>query len=355
MNSNTDTGRRTLIPPSILDHANLLYSITQASPRQAHWPAATLIDWLAVIRKLVSVFLLAAGAALLAQPPATPTERAAPRGAIDGRLTWFDRQGKQVGAIGERGVYRTLTISPDGKRVAAERTDSQTQNRDIWLVDATTGATTRFTSDPGWDAFPTWSPDGSQIVFTSNRSGVYDLYRKSSTGSGTEELLYQSTEGKGPNSWSPDGKFLIYYSLGQPTHLRLLAVDGAADRKPVPLIDPQFSSVTGRFSPDGRWFAYSSNESGKNEISVRPFDAATGSAGNPVIVTSGGGGTPLWSGDGKELFYLAPGGMATAVEVQAGATFQASAPKPLFKVPAGLLFWDVSPDGTRFLMPVPAN
>ena len=284
-----------------------------------------------------------------AQQPAQPSERAAPRGAIEGRLTWFDRQGKALGAIGESGLYRTLSISPDGKRVAVERTDPQTQNRDIWLLDARSGATTRFTSDPGWDAFPTWSPDGSRIVFTSNRGGVYDLYRKASSGAGDEELLYQSSEGKGPNSWSPDGKFLIYYSLGQPTHLKLLAVAGLPDRKPMPLVDPQFSSVTGRFSPDGRWIAYSSNESGKNEISVRPFDAATGSAGSPVIVTSGGGRTPLWRGDGKELFYIGPDGMATALEFHAGT------PKPLFRVPAGLLFWDVSPDGKRFLMPVPGS
>jgi eukaryotic-like serine/threonine-protein kinase len=307
-----------------------------------------------VIRKLVAGSLLTAVAALFGQPPAAPAERAGARGAIDGRLTWFDRQGKAVGTVGEAGVYRTLAISPDGKRVAVERTDPQTQNKDIWLVDAASGATTRFTSDPGWDAFPIWSPDSSRIIFTSNRgSGVYDLYRKASSGAGNEELLYQSSEGKGPNSWSPDGKFLIYYSLGQPTHLRLLAADGPADRKPAPLVDPQFSSVTGRFSPDGRWIAYSSNESGKNEISVRSFDAATGSAGSPVIVTSGGGRTPLWRGDGKELFYIGPDGMATALEVKAGATFQVGAPKPLFKVPAGLLFWDVAPDGARFLMPVP--
>jgi eukaryotic-like serine/threonine-protein kinase len=304
-------------------------------------------------RNLFSLLLLCLAAH--AQQPAAPSERAAPRGAIDGRLTWFDREGKAVGTIGDPGVYRTLAISPDGKRVAVERTDPQTQNRDIWLLDAVSGATTRFTSDPGWDAFPTWSPDGSRIVFTSNRGGgVYDLYRKSSSGVGNEEVLYQSSEGKGPNSWSPDGKFLIYYSLGQPTHLRLLAVDGAPDRKPVPLVDAQFSSVTGRFSPDGRWIAYSSNESGKNEISVRSFDAATGTAGSPVVVTSGGGRTPLWRGDGKELFYIGPDGMATAVEVKAGATFQTGAPKPLFKVPEGLLFWDVAPNG-HFLMPVPGS
>ena len=277
---------------------------------------------------------------------------------MQGRLTWFDRQGKVVGTVGEPGLYRTLTISPDGKRVAFERStpvenQPTTQNRDIWLFDAATGTTTRFTSDPGWEAFPTWSPDGSRIIFTSNRSGVYDLYQKASNGTGTEELLYQSSEGKGPTSWSPDGKFLIYYSLGQPTHLRVLALAGPADRKPTVPVDPQFSSITGRFSPDGRWIIYSSNESGKNEVSVRPFDAATGSVGDSVIVTSGGGRVPLWRGDGKEVFYLTPDGMAMAMEVKTGAAFQGGVPKPLFKVPQGVVFWDVSPDGARFLMPVP--
>ena len=308
-----------------------------------------------MIRALVSTCLFAAVATLFAQPPARPSERAAPRGAINGRLTWFDRQGNKVGTIGEPGMYRTLTISPDGKRVAVERTDPQTQNKDIWLVDAASGAATRFTTDPGWDAFPTWSPDGSRIIFTSNRSGVYDLYQKASSGAGDETLFYQSKEGKGPNSWSPDGRFLIYYSLGQPIRLKLLSIDGAPDRQPTLLVDPKFTSVTGRFSPDGRWIAYSSNESGTNEVSVRPFDVATGTAGNPVIVTSGGGRTPLWRGDGKELFYMTADGTATAVEVKAGVSFHAGDPKALFKTPSGLLFWDVSPDGKRFLIPVPGN
>ena len=298
-------------------------------------------------RKILPIALLMAFIAAAQQP--------APRGAVEGRLTWFDRQGKKAGTLGEPGLYRTLTISPDGKRVAVERTDPQTQNRDIWLLEVSSGAATRFTSDPGWEAFPTWSRDGSRIIFTSNRSGVFDLYQKASSGAGSEDLLYRSTEGKGPTGWSPDGMFLIYYSLGQPTHLRLLTVNGPADRAPVPIVDPKFSSITGRFSPDGRWIAYTSNESGANEVSGRSFDAATGSVGKPVTLTNGGGRTPVWRGDGKEIFYMTPDGTATALEVNTAAGFQAGTAKALFKTPPGVLFWDVSPDGTRFLMPAPVE
>jgi Tol biopolymer transport system component len=276
-----------------------------------------------------------------------------PRGGVEGRLTWFDRQGKVLGTAGEPGLYRTLTISPDGKRVAVERADSRTQNRDIWLVEAATGAMTRFTSDPGWDAFPTWSPDGTRIIFTSNRSGVYDLYEKPADGAANETLIYHSNEGKGPTSWSPDGKSLLYYSLGQPTHVRLLSIAGPADRQPVPVVDARFTSITARFSADGQWILYTSNESGKNEISVRSFDTATGALGDAITMTTGGGRTPLWRRDGNEIFYLTPDGMVMAVEVNATKPFQAGVPKPLFQAPSGVLFWDVSADGKRFLLPVP--
>jgi Tol biopolymer transport system component len=281
-----------------------------------------------------------------------PSGKAAPQGGVQGRLTWFDRQGKVVATSGEPGLYRTLTISPDGKRIAFERADPETQNRDIWLLDIAGGKTTRFTSDPGWEAFPTWSPDGSRIIFTSNRSGQFDLYQKASNGSGVEELFYKSSDGKGLTCWSPDGRYLLYYSLGQPTHVKLLAASGPSDRAPVPVVDPQFNSITARFSPDGRWIIYNSNESGKNEVSVRPFDPAKGTSGAPVVLTNGGGRTPLWRGDGKEIFYLGPDGMVTAMEVNAATGFKAGKPRPLFKAPEGVSFWDVTPDGARFLMPV---
>lgn len=316
------------------------------------------------MRKIVMIAAVASGAAIVllkahAQQPAgqagkaAPSGKAAPKGGVEGQLTWLDRQGKIVGTVGEPGLYRTLTISPDGKQVSFERNDPTTQNRDIWLLDFARGTATRFTSDPGWEAFPTWSPDGSRIVFTSNRSGVYDLYQKPSDSSKEEELLYKSTEGKGPTSWSPNGRYLLYYSLGQPTHVRLLAVSGPADRQPVPLVNSQFTSITARFSPDGRWIAYTSSESGQNELAVRPFDSATGSAGMPIFLTKDGGRTPLWRGDGKEIFYMNQDGMAMGLEVSTTAAgMKAGTPKPLFQVPSGVVFWDVSHDGTRFLMPV---
>jgi eukaryotic-like serine/threonine-protein kinase len=288
----------------------------------------------------------------LAYAQVPPAGREGPaRGAVEGHLTWFDRQGNRVGTVGEAGVYRTLSLSRDGKRVAAERTEPGTQNRDIWVFDTAGGTGTRLTTDPAWDAFPVWSPDGSRIVFTSNRGGTFDLYQKAANGGGNEELFYKSGEGKGPNDWSPDGKYLVYYSIGQPTHLRLLAVNGPPERPATPVVDNQFSSITGRFSPDGRWILYGSNESGKTEVSVRPFDSATGAIGNAVVITADGGRYPLWRGDGKEIYYMNGDGMVMAMEVTPGKTFGKGPPKPLFQAPAGVLFWDVAPDGQRFLMP----
>src|SRR5262249_3016244 len=159
-------------------------------------------------------------------------------------------------------------------------------------------------------------------IFTSNRGGVYDLYEEAVRGTADEKLFYQSTDGKGPTGWSADGKFLVYYSLGQPTHVRLLAVDGPASRQPIPVVDPQFTRVSARFSPDGLWIAYASNESGSNEVSVRSFDSAKGTIGAPVVITHSGGRAPLWRGDSKEIFYITGDGMATAAEVQPGAAFQ---------------------------------
>jgi len=288
------------------------------------------------------------------------------RGIMQGQLTWFDREGKALGTVGEIGSYRTLALSPDGKRVAFDRADPQNPStRNIWIYEFERGVTTRFTFSTGWDTNPVWSPDGSRIAFDSNRDGAFDLYQKISNLAGDDELLYRSSEAKAPSGWSPDGRFLLYFLPLPPSRVSLLPVSGGeADRKAVLLTHSEFNEAAARFSPDGRWIAYSSNESGRDEVYVRPFDAAsvTGSSSAGATTVTGkwmaskdGGTTPLWRRDGKELFYLSLDGSAMAVDVNTSGVFQAGIPKALFKVPPGELYWDVSSDGRRFLMAAPTR
>ena len=286
-------------------------------------------------------------------------------GEIRGELAWVDREGKALGTFGDPGFYRSLALSPDGKRVALERVDFQNSNiRNIWLYEFARDVTTRFTFDSGWDSNPVWSPDGSRIAFGSMRGGRFDLYEKNSNLGGEDELLLKSGEDKLPSSWSPDGRSLLYNNPLPPNYIWLLPLGGGgADRKPVPIEHSEFSQGFGRFSPDGRWIAYRSDESGRNEIYVRPFDASSATGTSPAngapatgkwMVSKDGGISPLWRRDGKELFYLGLDGNAMAVEVDTSGAFRAGIPKALFKVPLGLQFWEVSPDGKRFLMPSPS-
>jgi eukaryotic-like serine/threonine-protein kinase len=285
------------------------------------------------------------------------------RGNIQGQLTWFDRQGKPLVAVGDPGVFRTLALSPDGKRIAFERADPQNPaNRNIWLYDFARGVTTRFTFDSGWDSYPAWSPDGSRIAFASYRGDFFNLYQKASNLAGEDELLFKPASHKAPTSWSPDGRFLLFFNPVPPSRLWVLPLAGsAADRKPVLIEHSDFSEAVPRFSPDGRWIAYSSDESGKDQIYVRPFDASameSSSGGAPLtgkwMVSKDGGSAPVWSHDGKELFFMGLDANLTAVDVSTTGVFQAGVPKPLFKVPAGVIFFDVSSDGKRFLMAAPS-
>jgi eukaryotic-like serine/threonine-protein kinase len=288
-----------------------------------------------------------------------------PEAIVQGQLTWFDRQGKTLGGLGDPGLYRSLAISPDGKRVAFERVDPQTGGRNIWLYELARGVATRFTFDPVWDSDPVWSPDGSRIAFAALRGGPTDLYVKATNLSGQDELLFKSDDYKAPISWSPDGKFLLYESgtTEATSHVWALPLKGGpGDRKPVALVADNFAEASSRLSPNGRWIAYQSNESGRDEIYVQAFAISSAAGAPPAVgtptgkwqVSKGGGISPLWRRDGKELFYLSPDGMAMAVEVSGSGGFQAGVPKTLFKVPSGVVYWDVTSDGKRFLMPAPS-
>ena len=192
------------------------------------------------------------------------------------QATWFDRSGKEVGRLGgpEEASAADPSISRDGRQLAFWR--NQTGRADIWLFDLMRGASTRLTFEEGNKYGPIWSPDGARIAFQSDPKGVFDLYSKSATGTGTEELLLTTPQSKTPTDWSPDGRFLLYRSGDSASGYDLwaLPVSGeAGKRKPFPVIQTNFEESDGQFSPDGKWIAYQSDESGRFEIYLQPFAA----------------------------------------------------------------------------------
>jgi serine/threonine protein kinase/Tol biopolymer transport system component len=273
------------------------------------------------------------------------------------QLVWFDRGGKQLGFVGQAGIQSTVTLSPDAKRVALVRDDPQTGNRDIWLVELARGTSLRLTSDEAWDRYPIWSPDGSRIVFATGRAGVDNLYHKPSSGTGSEEVLFQSMHGKYPIHWSADGRFIVYQVVDPKTFTDIWVLPLTGERQPFPFLQTEFSEEHPQFSPDGRWLAYTSNESGRPEIYVQSFPPS----GGKWQVSTHGGAHPRWRGDGQELFYLdLRGKKLLAVAVKGDThTFEADVPVALFDINvgryipgllAGMYQYDVTADGQRFLV-----
>ncbi len=271
-------------------------------------------------------------------------------GAAGSQLIWFDRTGKQIGALGDSRAYADLELSPDQKRASVSTLSRA--GADIWLYDVTRGLPTRFTFGPGLAFISIWSPDGSRIVFNSTRKGHLDLYQKASSGAGTEEVLVEDNLVKYPLSWSPDGRFILYSSAGSQTGIDLFVLPLTGDRKPFPFLQTQFNEGQGQFSPDGRWVAYASDEAGKFEIYVAPFPGP----GGKWQISTAGGSFPRWRRDGTEIFYLAPDTTLMAAGVNGkGSTFQVGAVMPLFKtrVTGPRYEYGVSADGQRFLINTP--
>ncbi|MFN2386020.1 MAG: protein kinase, partial [Thermoanaerobaculia bacterium] len=269
------------------------------------------------------------------------------------QMVWLDRGGREVGTLGAPSDQANPRISPDGTRVALDIMDHQTGNMDLWIYPSSGGVATRITSDAAIDAVPLWSPDGNRLAFMSIRGGHPDVYQRSSGGEGTEDVLVKSERAKYTSDWSPDGKNLLYRVVDATSNLELWSVPIGGAGKPAPFLKSPFGVSHGQFSPDGRWVAYASNESGRWEIFVAPFP---GPGGN-WRVTSAGGTEPRWRRDGKELFYLAPDGKLMAVAVKPGPSFEAGIPTVLFqtrrRVPVSatdLYSYDASPDGQRFLV-----
>jgi len=264
------------------------------------------------------------------------------------QLTWFDRTGKELEAIGPPGAYIRVSLSPDDKQAAFENLTSE-GHRDIWITDLARATPSQFTFDPAYDRNAVWSPDASRIVFSSNREGTFNLYLKPASGAGGEELLLKTDMFKRPTDWSRDGQFILYETQEQKTGWDLWVLPLFGDRKPFPFVQTEAQELNGHFSPDGHWIAYTSNEAGgTNQVYVRGFPA-----GGKWQISRDGGQQPRWSRDGKELFYVSADTKLMVVPVKADPSkFEPGVPRVLFDMHTRINLdnFDVSGDGQKFLI-----
>ncbi len=270
---------------------------------------------------------------------------------LPSRLLWRDRQGREIGSVSEPAYYRSIRLSPDGRRISVVLLDPKTQDGDIWLLGSEGTSADRFTFQPGPYNGQAWSPDGRRIAF----SHLGSLGVKSSSGEGAEEKLLESSSIKQVTDWSPDGRSILYADLSGENGDDLVTLSPSGDRKPKPFLATPFNEFAGRFSFDGKWIAYASDESGRSEVYVRPFPGP----GSAVRVSTGGGGSPRWRRDGKEIYYIAADEKLMAAKVQAGSEFRVENVQPLFEARAlndpilSESEYDVAPDGGRFLINTP--
>jgi Tol biopolymer transport system component len=281
------------------------------------------------------------------------------------QLMWVDRTGRALNPVGERGEYADVELSPDGRQSAVSVLDRSQMSTlggvssDVWLVDLTRGARTRLTSDPASDVIGVWSPDGTELVFASQRGRAQNLYRRHANGAGSEEIVVQDDFIKMPVSWSADGKYIVYYrtrNLGRgdasiPAEDRGYWAIPASGGKPFRVLASPFISAAAQLSHDGRWLAYVSTESGRSEVYVTPFPGP----GGKTLVSTAGGTLPRWKRDGTEIFYrtLPPDTRLMSAPLSvSGATLEVGTAQPLFSAVLSPFryAYDVSADGTRFLL-----
>jgi Tol biopolymer transport system component len=267
------------------------------------------------------------------------------------QLVWFDQSGKRLEKVGSSGSIFDFSLSPDEKRVVFRRVDPQTRNNDLWILDLFRQTESRFTFHSEVDDDPVWSADGNTIYFDSNPDGVPNLHQKIASGAGKEELLLKAAIGNWPLDCSSDARYLLYQYDDLKTKEDLWILPLGGDKKPFPYAHTDASEYSGHFSPDVRWIAYSSNESGKYEVYVQAFPLTQGK----WQVSTAGGAAPSWSKDGKEIFYLSPDKKLMAVDVKGtGTSFEQGIPKPLFDTDIDNYVaadrYVVSRDGTRILI-----
>jgi Tol biopolymer transport system component len=269
------------------------------------------------------------------------------------QLVWVDRNGRQLSLVGTPGYFRWLTLSPNGTQVVLERHEPQKVGNDIWSFDLLRETSDRLTSDASANYYPHWSPDGKHIAFGSNRERFGAIWQKGVNSSNDKEELVFKEEARTIflHDWSNDGKYIVYWKIGEKTAGDLWLLPLFGDRQSKPYLATQFAESWGKVSPDGRWLVYQSNESGRPEIYVQSFPEP----GQKVIVSKGGGTLPRWRRDGRELYYVAPDDKLMAVPVEPGANISVGTPVALFEVGSygrrnNRYVYDVSADGQRVLL-----
>ena len=264
------------------------------------------------------------------------------------RLVWVDRQGKELGTLGQPALMKTLRISPAGNRVAVDIGDTRPGTSDLWVFDLASGASTRLNSGDVDEVAPVWTPDGTRLAFRSDQKGPPDIHEMVVASPGSERPLLEQPGVQQPEDVSADGRVLVYLNdVATTADIWLLPLDG--ERKPRPWLRTPFNERSPRFSPDGRWIAYESDESGTREVYV----ALTDGGGEKKRLSPGGGRQPRWRRDGKEIFYIAPDDSIVATPVTIGARVETGKAAPLFRVENGVRDFDVAPDAGRFLVSTP--
>jgi Tol biopolymer transport system component len=278
------------------------------------------------------------------------------------QITWLDRSGNIVGTPCEPGLYLTdmLRLSPDGTRAAYYQPDEATGINAVWMADLVGGRNTRVTTGPTHSGYPIWSPDGKRVAYGSPRDGFTAIYQKAASGAGDEELLAKLDPRAHLWDWTADGRYLIYSVRDAKMKLDLWALPIGG--KPFPVVNTEYEEYDARVSPDGRWIAYMSNQTGRNEIYVQTF--RKGIQPDKVMVsTKGAMGMPHWRRDGRELLYLSLDGAIMSVPIAPGPTFRQGPPQLLFRVPQeyfrlatmpGMLV-DPTSDHQRFLLLLPVD
>jgi Tol biopolymer transport system component len=271
------------------------------------------------------------------------------------RLAWFDRSGRETPIAQPRGEFTQIQLSPDGSRAAVVMPDRQTGNRDIWLVTLADGGLTRLTSHPTNDWFPVWSPDGTEMIFASDRDGRVGFYRTSTMGATGEERVFMAPSARAvfPTDWSDDGRTLAFHSYPR-GDINLLALGG--NEVPMPLVESPFTDWVAALSPDGQWVAYVSDESDIEQIYLKPMKAA-----GKHRVSVNGGIQARWRRAGGELFFLGPANELMSVRMGAGPSPRMRPPVQLFQGCRGnrpntfSYVYDIAPDGERSLWICPGD